>query len=80
MLPNRQRCVPRSMCPTAGPVRGRRRHRRVPDLRVRGVARGDRRAGGRALRGEHGVRAAAVRAVRRGRAHTRVQQDQVQDT
>ncbi|KAI5637345.1 RNA recognition motif domain-containing protein [Phthorimaea operculella] len=34
---------------------------------------------GGALRGQHRVREAAVRAVRRGRAHTRVQQDQVQD-
>lgn len=44
-----------------------------------GVPRRDGRAGGRALRGQHRVRAQPVRALRGSVTHTRVQQDQVQD-
>lgn len=67
-----------SVC--AGAVRGRRRGGGARAHGGGGVARRDRRAGGRALRGQLRLRAPAVRAVRARRAHTRVQQDQVQDT
>lgn len=64
----------------AGTVGRRHGDRRQQDHRIGGVARRDRGPGGRALRGQHGVRQAAVLAVRRRGPHTRVQQDQVQNT
>lgn len=65
---------------SAGAHGGRHRARWERHLCGRGVPRRDSGVGRRALRGRHRIRQTAVLAVRRGFSHTRVQQDQVQDT